>query len=66
MHWSTVRPASSAVAMAPPRTIGTPHTSVIAATSPFSPRQPPITSSQRSIFQSGLRSDVSSVKSAHE
>ena len=50
----------------PPRTIGTPHTSVIAATSPFSPRQPPITSSHKSICQSGLRSDVSSVKSAHE
>ena len=43
---------------------GTPHTSVIAATRPPSPRQPPTTSSQMSILHSGWRSAVSSVKSA--
>ncbi len=38
-HWSTASPASSAVTIAPPAIIGTPQTSVICATLPFSPRQ---------------------------
>ena len=66
MHWSTVRPASSAVATATRSTTGVPHTSVIAATAPFSPRHPPTTSSQTSIFHSGFCSTVSSVQSAVE
>ena len=47
----------------PARTSGRPQTSVIAAPAPDLPRHPPITSSHRSICQSGFRSAVSSVKS---
>ena len=63
-HWSTARPASSAVATRAFPIIGTPQTSVISALRPPSPRQLPMTSSDRSIRQSGLRSAVSAVKSA--
>ena len=45
-------------------TSGRPQISVIAATLPSSPRQVPITSSQRSIVHSGLASAVSVVASA--
>ena len=51
------------VTTAPSPTSGRPQTSVIAATVPRSPRQPPTTSSLRSIRQSGLSSAVTSVKS---
>jgi hypothetical protein len=63
-HWSTARPASSAVATIARDSSGTPQTSVMSAPRPPSPRQRPTTSSQTSIRQSGLRSAVSSVKSA--
>ena len=62
-HWSIARLASSAVTTAPPGTSGTPQTSVISAAFPSSPRQRPITSSLRSIFQSGFSSASSAVKS---
>ena len=47
-----------------PWTRGRPQTRVTAPARPFSPRQRPITSSLRSIFQSGLSSARTSVKSA--
>ena len=47
-----------------PRTIGVPQTRVTSALRSPSPRQVPITSSFRSISQSGLSSTTTSVKSA--
>src|SRR4051794_32487667 len=59
-------PSSSAVAAIAPRTSGRPHTSVMSPPRSPSDRHAPMTSSERSIFQSGLSSAVTSVKSAFE